>query len=97
MLTPARTRGSPLGSPNLSAQALGPTSTSHIGWALHKPGTPGLSTEPGLPRFGSGDVGWTSRFSGEGLGSLGLLQALFPRSNHTLALVLYLDPFSVLS
>ena len=54
MLTPARTMGSPPGSPNLSAQAPGPTSASHIGWALHKPGTPGLSTEPGLPRFGSG-------------------------------------------
>lgn len=97
MLTSARTTGSPPGSLNLSAQAPGPTSASRTGWAFHKPGMPGLSTEPGLPGFGSGDVGWTSRFSGEGLGSLGLLQALFPCSNHTLALVLYLDLFSVLS
>ena len=97
MLTSARTMGSPPGSPNLSAQAPGTTSASSTGWEFHKPGTSGLSTEPGLPRFGSGDVGWTSCFSGEGLGSLGLLQALFPRSNHTLALVLYLDLFSVLS
>lgn len=58
---------------------------------------PGLSTELGLPRFGSRDVGLASCFFGEGLGNLGLLKALSPLFPPHLISFLYLDPFSVLS
>lgn len=96
MFTSARATGSPLGVPSLSAQnPVQPPPEVLDGGPCTA--MPGLSTELGLPRFGSRDVGLASCFFGEGLGNLGLLKALSPLFPPHLISFLYLDPFSVLS